>query len=280
MEYDPYSDDSITKDGFTLKFIHDPHQHGNGPHDNCDGFIPFWSKHLRHGGYDLNDEYDSYGIGDVANYFSDGQLHYHWKSILKIVSEYDVGNALTGDREHAEHWLDNEARTRKEDWEYSLADARREALEEFLQMQSMEFDVLADLYGLLKITAVTGSTNGYSQGDYAEWIAVSLPEFNKFTGNKNGDSEESINAQMQEWAYWLWGDCFGYAIEDKNGDEIDSCWGFYGDPTDGDNHGRECGLDSLNHAIADAKLSRWAKLKELIAAKVPLHLRPEILENA
>ena len=38
----------------------------------------------------------------------------------------------------------------------------------------------------------------------------------------------NLEGEIEEYAAWATGDCYGYVIEDENGDELDSCWGFYG----------------------------------------------------
>jgi hypothetical protein len=39
---------------------------------------------------------------------------------------------------------------------------------------------------------------------------------------------KNLEREIEEYAAWATGDCYGYVIEDENGDELDSCWGFYG----------------------------------------------------
>lgn len=37
-----------------------------------------------------------------------------------------------------------------------------------------------------------------------------------------------LEGEIEEYSSWATGDCYGYVIEDENGDELNSCWGFYG----------------------------------------------------
>lgn len=37
-------------------------------------------------------------------------------------------------------------------------------------------------------------------------------------------------AELKTYTAWCNGEVYGYKIEDDNGEEIDSCWGFIGDP--------------------------------------------------
>ena len=40
--------------------------------------------------------------------------------------------------------------------------------------------------------------------------------------------EEALTGEIQEYSAWAQGDCRGFVIEDQNGDEVESCWGFIG----------------------------------------------------
>jgi len=37
-----------------------------------------------------------------------------------------------------------------------------------------------------------------------------------------------LKAEVKTYSQYLQGDIYGYQIEDQEGNEIDSCWGFYG----------------------------------------------------
>lgn len=39
---------------------------------------------------------------------------------------------------------------------------------------------------------------------------------------------EGMEAEIDEYSKWADGECFGYVITDRNGDDVDSCWGFIG----------------------------------------------------
>ena len=43
------------------------------------------------------------------------------------------------------------------------------------------------------------------------------------------DPEALRDSLLKQYRQWANGDVWGYIIEDSSGDEIDSCWGFYGD---------------------------------------------------
>lgn len=37
-----------------------------------------------------------------------------------------------------------------------------------------------------------------------------------------------LEGEVEEYSSWCTGECYGYVVENENGDELDSCWGFYG----------------------------------------------------
>lgn len=41
--------------------------------------------------------------------------------------------------------------------------------------------------------------------------------------------EKMMRAEVETYDKWLTNDVWGYVIEDQDGNELDSCWGFYGD---------------------------------------------------
>lgn len=41
--------------------------------------------------------------------------------------------------------------------------------------------------------------------------------------------DRQLHAEIEEYDQYLTGDVYGYVIEDEDGEERDSCWGFFGD---------------------------------------------------
>lgn len=66
------------------------------------------------------------------------------------------------------------------------------------------------------------------------WIymdrATILKEFGgkRLTRKRREQAEKLLRSEVAEYDQYLTGDVWGYVIEDTNGDEVDSCWGFYG----------------------------------------------------
>jgi hypothetical protein len=138
---------------------------------------------------------------------------------------------------------------------------------------SDRLDVLCDLYNMAGMPAVVKSVHGYSQGDYAEVLAVATPEFQEACGNDSDfDWIPSLESSIQLFGDWAFGNVYGYQVEDANGEEIDSCWGFYGDydAPFGAVHEAEA---AINWHIACDKKDRIEKIKTWIRNRVPLHHR-------
>lgn len=104
-----------------------------------------------------------------------------------------------------------------------------ELLEEYFgdlsDRDRLEF--LETLYAWKGIPALTTSVSGYSQGDYAELLIVASPEWAEKTG-ATITAPEQLQPSADLYAAWAFGDIYGYIVEDPEGEEIDSCWGYYG----------------------------------------------------
>lgn len=64
---------------------------------------------------------------------------------------------------------------------------------------------------------------------YATRRAV-LKEWNKkrMSPTLNEQATQVLLAEVKEYNQYLTGDVWGYIIEDDAGEQLDSCWGFYG----------------------------------------------------
>jgi hypothetical protein len=88
--------------------------------------------------------------------------------------------------------------------------------------------------------------------------------------------EAQLSAEVETYGQWANGDCYGYRILDADGAETDaSCWGFIGDPQDSFLIAEA--RDEIDAMIAERHRIRSARLKTLIAHRVPLALRPGLL---
>ena len=120
---------------------------------------------------------------------------------------------------------------------------------------SDKLKLLETVYGWLGIPCYFGVTTGYSQGDYAEVLAVATPEWQTKVGAPDDSLVEQCRNAVKLYGYWAWGDVWGYTIETRGGEHIDSCWGFYGD--DLETTGMLAAADEKYH---DALRAAWENI--------------------
>lgn len=221
-------------------------------------------------------------LGDVPNPLSDMSDSFiarNWRALCKIFDQSP-----------------DSAQERKADYGFfRIADAKRELLDEWLDdirpgrysgHAGDYMTALGELCELRGWPSLSTSSHGYSQGDYAELLLIFSPAYAKEIGRAwprsakaKAEARKSLEADAKLWGAWAWGNVYGFAIEsaDSDGDCLDSCFGFYGDP---DESGlAEAAAESLSYIRQKRKAKRLAKLKELIRARVPLAARAAILEG-
>lgn len=260
--------------GFIVRAVHDDSP--ENPWDAWDGQSPLLVYYDR----SLDEK------GDVPNPLadvSDSWIARHWRALCKIFDQSP-----------------DSAREHKSDYEYQrIADAKRELLDDWLgELKPSRYSghagdymtAMGELCELRGWPSLSTSSHGYSQGDYAELLLIFSPAYAKEIGAKwprtkaaKAEARERLKSDAKLWGAWAWGNVYGFAIEsadsdgDPDGDCLDSCWGFYGDP---DESGlAEAAAESLSYIRKERKAKRLAKLKELIRARVPLAARAAILEG-
>lgn len=87
-------------------------------------------------------------------------------------------------------------------------------------------------------SGVALNTTGFScpwDSGQSGWIYESKEAIRKEFGVKRISSklrktiEDRMRVEIEVFSNYLNGDVYGFVIEDPEGEEIDSCWGFYGD---------------------------------------------------
>lgn len=128
--------------------------------------------------------------------------------------------------------------------------------------------ILSEVLTIKGVDHLLSESRGYSQGDYVEVLVIS--------------DEEGQNLQPTVDLYnsWAWGDVYGYnvEIENQDGDNIESCWDFYGDDHEKSgllDHAR----DAIDYQIKLSRQKRLGKVKQLLKNKVALSKREVILSN-
>ena len=126
------------------------------------------------------------------------------------------------------------------------------------------FDIMRTIAAIAEIPCHSTQSNGYSQGDSALVFVAALPSWVEKVGAPPETLADQCKAACDLWSAWAWGDVYGFVLNDPKGNEVDSCWGYYGDDY------RESGL--LEAAEESAKHHRESRkadlLKRRAAAKV------------
>ena len=134
-----------------------------------------------------------------------------------------------------------------------------------------KLDALEEVYTAIGIIALAGCATGYSQGDYTDILVVATPEWQKTVGASITEPSQ-LQSAIDLYAAWAFGDVYGYIAKDKQGNEIDSCFGFYG--RDYEKSGLlEDARASIDYEIEKLRKSKIQKTKAMIRHHVPLNAR-------
>jgi hypothetical protein len=214
-----------------IRIIHDSSP--QNPFEDWDCEFPLmWD-----GGRNKGDDYSKGGIDKYLKYYlTDNQITRHLRKILSMIGvEWEVFNANypLGD------WTKAQRVDEVQEW-------LSEWLEESLNNR-------AEFCTEFGIKHYFGRSTGYSQGDCVDVFICWTPEYGETTGVKYKDvDDESLESSKKLFDNWMWGDVYGFILEEcksyakipmekfKEGDieefeeeeeweEIDSCWGFFGD---------------------------------------------------
>lgn len=273
--------------GLTIRAEHDSCP--SNPFEDWDGHWPMMARH--DGSFTTYDKVKGTDIDAPLCRFSDEllvHLQHHIAKVFGITVQemlenrcdgwdgWDWPSDEDGNPVYPKHCTD--ASTLTEAFDCELSDV----------YGSQKLAVLGALYDLLDIPNLVTSSHGYCQGDYTELLIVATPEAQAELRSQPADMDDEtwakmLNADMEGqrdlYGAWAWGNVYGYVVEDANGEEIDSCWGYYGSEFD-ESGLEEAALDAADHHLASMRRKRADKLKQLIASRVPLVYRPELLEMA
>lgn len=147
-------------------------------------------------------------------------------------------------------------------------------------------NVILPLY-LYDHGGLTMNTSGYTctwDSGQVGYIYVSLDDLKKEYGIKRIGKkfrekiESYLISQVEAYDNFLCGDIYGYTITTPDGDDLDSCGGFFGDNFD-KNGLSEYVLNSIERTNKARIKERIEKVKQLIKAHVPLIQRADILSD-
>lgn len=250
----------------------------SNPWEDSDGLAPLLyfslgSSGLTSHGDDIDSPLSS------TQWFSDWTIARRWRELCAAVGVADPGA------------LEAELKAERKAYGGRLADYRRERLEselaELAPDDSRSWGAACDYLGALEslwrlagVAALEFQRNGYSQGDSVRGLLVALPSWREAMGIKpSADLAADLESQADLFGAWAFGDCYSYLIEDSDGETLDSCAGYIG--SDFEKSGlAEAAQSAADSILAGAKRKREAKLKDLIRNRVPLYLRPAMLEAA
>lgn len=250
--------------GFKIEIDQD--QFAENPRKAWEGNAPMITCGLR----ETVTEYD--GANDIADFFarvSIGWVSRHWRKIAGIL-EMDSAE------------FDADCKEEQADHGGGMGDIRADLFREHLDgmkpgyysSASGYFQALESLYTLAGYVCLHSTATGFCQGDHIDALLVSTPEHRKFCAgdSKWNETKESLQKAAELFEAWAFGYVYGYSIEGKSGETLDSCCGFYGYDHD------ESGLMVEAKSNIDAHISfkrkeRFDRLKDLIRNRVPLGLR-------
>jgi hypothetical protein len=96
-------------------------------------------------------------------------------------------------------------------------------------------DIVLPLF-LYDHSGITMNTTGFSCPWDSGQVGVIVARAAKIKaefGNLKKETKEHVitilKSEVSTYDQFLRGDIYGFVLEDENGDEIDSCWGFYGE---------------------------------------------------
>ena len=85
------------------------------------------------------------------------------------------------------------------------------------------------LYDHSGITMSTGCFSCPWDSGQVGWIYISIEKAAQEGWKTAEQAYKAMESEVEEYDHYLTGQCYGYVVEDADGEEIDSCWGFLGD---------------------------------------------------
>lgn len=240
--------DTIEAGRYRIDIFQD--QDASNPFEDIDGCVPI----MVNGGRNFN-SHDYAGASD-AFVPTVNQYRRHKKALLAVFDIDKDGQYYTAPTDPAEQ-------------ERELFDAIADAVKE------QDYDKLEDVARIIGLPCLNTCSQGYSQGDYVEVIAVWPKAWGKENRPKATPKQiaEELQAAVDLFGAWAWGDVFGYTVTDTvTGDEVASCWGFYGEDHKASGL-LEQATGEAQYAERTEKTRHATRLKNWIRNRVPLTVR-------
>ena len=116
------------------------------------------------------------------------------------------------------------------------------------------------LYDHSGITISTGRFSCPWDSGQVGWIYISIEKAAQEGWKTPEQAYKAMQAEVEGYDHYLTGRCYGYVVEDADGEEIDSFWGFLGDSDYVRGEMRAtamCAVEAANKEVAEA--AYWAE---------------------
>jgi len=113
---------------------------------------------------------------------------------------------------------------------YNIGDKHHLSVEELMEIASDPKNVCLPIFAY-EHSGITISTSAFSCPWDSGQIGIIYMTEDEVKKEYNGDIDRAIKglkSSVEYYDQYLTGDVWGYTIEDKEGNVLDSCWGFYG----------------------------------------------------
>jgi hypothetical protein len=238
-----YTAETIKHKGLVIKLI--PDQDAQSPRGDCNlGTMVCW-----HRRYQLGDEQPSQSPDEWEVYMAESVAPGIDERLNRLYSRI-----VTANYDAPEY----KAQLRQYD------EARKDAISKALDAAYLMLPLyLMDHSG---ISMSTGSFGDPWDSGQVGWIwmtrrtAIENWGKAKLTKAVRTQALESLKSEVEVYDQYLTGDVYGYVIEDEDGTEVDSCWGFFGLDC--------CRTEAVD--AADSHLAREARNLETVAGDIPL----------
>lgn len=200
---------------YTINVMHD--ETPLNPWADCDGEPPLLV-YMPDYGMGSVEELGGHGIDSAGPFLTDDVVRKHWREIFEYVGSGPVN--FGGLRAFA----------REESPGYGgLIDALRECMSEWIANTSGrdKIDAIEAMYRWAGIPTYSRTVRGYVQGDWAYVLAVATPEWSETTGAPGETHENQLKGAVDLYEAWAFGNVYGYSVLSPDGNEVDSCWGFF-----------------------------------------------------
>lgn len=232
--------ETINHREFSIEICHD--HHGVSPWDAGDCEPPI----LVYAGRDGFREHGDGGLADIT--LTEAEAREHWRPLLGLLGYPETWRGLL-----------TFARADYDTHGYPLAEVLADRACEHARGETGtdRLEALANLWRLRGCAAVTKTVTGHCQGDWAEVLAVATPDWSERVGAPVDTHEKQIEYAARLYGWWAFGDVYGWRVIDPEGEEIDSCWGYYGP-----DHGQSGLIADARAAIEPAADQREAEQTE------------------